>query len=133
MKIKKYGYRARKAQEQFNRFIVLRDQGKPCISCKRYVPLCAGHFRSVGAAPELRFCEDNVHGQCHECNGNKSGNVALYRLGLIEKIGLTRVETLEQYHPPQNWTVYDLHEIERVYKAKSDVMSSNQEYFYESA
>ncbi|TOJ07959.1 recombination protein NinG, partial [Vibrio parahaemolyticus] len=40
MKIKKYGYRVQKAQEQFNRFIVLRDSGKPCASCGRYLPLC---------------------------------------------------------------------------------------------
>ncbi|WP_165313002.1 recombination protein NinG [Vibrio ziniensis] len=133
MKVKKYGYRAQKAQEQFNRFIVLRDTGKPCTSCARYLPLCAGHYRSVGAAPELRFSEDNVHGQCYECNGNKSGNIKEYREGLIHKIGLSRVESLESYHPPKNWSIYDLHDIEKAYKAKADVMSTNMEYFYESA
>ncbi|HCG8155657.1 TPA: recombination protein NinG [Vibrio parahaemolyticus] len=133
MKIKKYGYRVQKAQEQFNRFIVLRDSGKPCASCGRYLPLCCGHFRSVGAAPELRFNEDNAHGQCYECNGNKSGNSKEYRRGLIERIGLSRLETLESYHSPQNWTVHDLYDIEKVYKAKADVMSTNFEYFYESA
>ncbi len=133
MKIKKYGYRAQKAQEQFNRFIVLRDKGKPCASCGRYLPLCCGHFRSVGAAPELRFNEDNAHGQCYECNGNKSGNAKEYRNGLIERIGLSRVETLENFNERQNWTVYDLHDIEKAYKAKCDVMNSNFEYFYESA
>ncbi|EID0698342.1 recombination protein NinG [Vibrio parahaemolyticus] len=133
MKIKKYGYRAKKAQEQFNRFIVLKDSGKPCVSCGRYLPLTCGHFRSVGAAPELRFEEDNAHGQCVECNGNKSGNVKAYRVGLIDRIGLSRVETLEGYHEPKHWTIYDLHEIEKVYKAKADVMETNWEYFYESA
>ncbi|WP_372587899.1 recombination protein NinG [Vibrio parahaemolyticus] len=39
----------------------------------------------------LRFNEDNAHGQCYECNGNKSGNrkstdVEEYRRGLIERI-----------------------------------------------
>ena len=133
MKVKKYGYRAQKAQEQFNRFIVIRDSGKPCISCGRYLPLSCGHYRSVGAAPELRFNENNAHGQCYECNGNKSGNVKEYRESLIEKIGLTRVEVLEHFNERQNWTVYDLHDIERAYKAKADVMSTNMEYFYESA
>lgn len=73
MKIKKYGYRVQKAQEQFNRFIVLRDSGKPCASCGRYLPLCCGHFRSVGAAPELRFNEDNAHGQCYEMQREQIG------------------------------------------------------------
>nr|WP_319552431.1 recombination protein NinG [uncultured Vibrio sp.] len=133
MKIKKYGYRAQKAQEQFNRFIVLRDSGKPCPSCGRYLPLCAGHYRSVGAAPELRFNEDNVHGQCYECNGNKSGNVKAYREGLIERIGLPRIEALESFNDRQNWTVYDLHDIEKKYKAKADVMSTDWYCFDESA
>ncbi|MCS0323711.1 recombination protein NinG [Vibrio diabolicus] len=53
--------------------------------------------------------------------------------GLIERIGLSRLETLESYHYPQNWTVYDLYDIEKVYKAKADVMSTNFEYFYESS
>ncbi len=133
MKNKKYGYRAQKAQEQFNRFIVIRDSGKPCISCGRYLPLSCGHYRSVGAAPELRFNEDNAHGQCYECNGNKSGNVKEYRESLIEKIGLTRVEVLESFNERQNWTACDLYDIEKAYKAKADVMSTDMECFYESA
>lgn len=135
MKVRKYGYRAKKAQEQFNRFIVIRDDGLPCRSCGRYLPLCCGHFRSVGAAPELRFDEDNAHGQCVECNGNKSGNVKAYREALIEHIGIERVEALESYHPPMNWTVDDLYQIEKEYEAKANAMSgsSNMEYYYESA
>ncbi|MGD1502665.1 recombination protein NinG [Vibrio harveyi] len=135
MKNKKYGYRAKKAQEKFNRFIVIRDTGKPCISCGRYLPLTCGHFRSVGACPELRFDEENAYGQCVECNGNKSGNVAEYRIQLIEKIGLERVERLEGYHPPKHYTVYDLFEIEKEYEAKCGEQdgAANMEYYYESA
>ena len=50
-------------QRVFNEFIRLRDVDLPCISCGRYHQgqYHAGHYRSVGACPELRFNEDNVH------------------------------------------------------------------------
>ena len=81
-------------QRVFNEFIRLRDADLPCISCGRYHQgqWHAGHYRSVGACPELRFNEDNAHKQCSACNSHLSGNILEYRLGLIEKIGLERVE-----------------------------------------
>jgi len=62
------------AQTQFNRYIRLRDAGKPCISCKEPLPndisrFDAGHFRTRASCPELRFDERNVYGQCRPCNG----------------------------------------------------------------
>lgn len=136
MKNTKRSYRLEQAQIQFNRFIRLRDAGKPCISCGRYVEmgqLDAGHYRSIGAAPELRFNEDNCHGQCRECNGFKSANKSEYRDSLIDKIGLKRVEEIENYHPPANLSIEDIYQIEKEYKAKSDVMESTWEQYYESA
>ncbi|GLT13875.1 recombination protein NinG [Vibrio algivorus] len=136
MRNMKRAYRLEQAQIQFNRFIRLRDAGKPCISCGRYVEigkLDAGHYRSIGAAPELRFNEDNCHGQCRECNGFKSANKSEYRDSLIEKIGLKRVEEIERYHSAMNWTIEDICQIEKEYKAKSDVMESTWEQYYESA
>ncbi|MCQ9052110.1 recombination protein NinG [Vibrio diabolicus] len=73
MKIKKYGYRVQKAQEQFNRFIVFCDSGKPCASCGRYLPLCCGHFRSVGAAPELRFMKTMPMASATNATGTNRG------------------------------------------------------------
>ncbi len=136
MRNRNRSYRLEQAQSQFNRFIRLRDAGKPCISCNRYVEygqLDAGHYRSVGAAPELRFDEDNCHGQCRECNGFKSANKSEYRNHLAEKIGLKRLEAVESYHSPQHWSIEDIHQIEKEYKAKADVMNSSWEYYYESA
>jgi Bacteriophage Lambda NinG protein len=88
------------AQAAFNKFIRTRDAGKPCICCGK--PLTnesnsfdAGHYRSVGSAPHMRFVEDNVHGQLKHCNNYLAGNHVRYRQGLIERIGLDRVEQLE--------------------------------------
>ncbi|MCK3657243.1 NinG recombination protein [Pasteurellaceae bacterium Pebbles2] len=109
------------AQDVFNKFIRLRDKDLPCISCGRYHQgqWHAGHYRSVGAAPELRFCELNVHKQCQPCNNHKSGNVIEYRINLIKKIGADKVEWLErQDHEAKKYSVEDCKEIIQFYKAK---------------
>ncbi|EIM3171206.1 recombination protein NinG, partial [Escherichia coli] len=56
----------RQAQQAFNAFIRYRDRDLPCISCGRHHEgqYHAGHFRTTGAHPELRFDEDNCHKQC---------------------------------------------------------------------
>jgi len=58
-------------QKVFNAYIRERDKEQPCISCQTQnkVQYDAGHYRSVGAHPELRFNENNVHKQCRKCNG----------------------------------------------------------------
>ena len=111
----------KEAQKTFNEFIRLRDKDLPCISCGRYHEgqYHAGHYRSVGACPELRFNEDNVHKQCSACNNHLIGNILEYRLGLIEKIGLERVEFLERKdHPPLKLSVEEIKELIKVYRAK---------------
>lgn len=83
-------------QKIFNKYIRLRDKNKPCISCNK--PLTgkydAGHFFSVGAYPNLRFNEDNVHGQCVECNQHKHGNITEYSINIHKRIGLERSNNL---------------------------------------
>ena len=69
-KLKTKAQWAKEAQAAFNKFIRLRDHDQPCISCGRHHggQYHAGHFLSVGARPELRFEELNVHKQCAPCN-----------------------------------------------------------------
>ena len=116
----------KEAQQAFNAYIRARDAGKPCISCgavasnEGYMSWgnChAGHYRSIGACPELRFEESNVHNQCAKCNIYKSGNVVEYRINLIKRIGLDQVEWLEQDHDPKKYTIDDLKEIRDKYRA----------------
>lgn len=108
------------AQIAFNAFIRSRDAGKPCISCncRDAIGFDAGHYRSVGAQPALRFNEDNVHRQCVECNQGLAGNAAAYRVGLIARIGLERVEILECEHPPAKFTVEEAKRIKVDYTAR---------------
>lgn len=107
------------AQAAFNAFVRERDAALPCISCGRFHQGAydAGHYRSVGAQPALRFHEDNCHKQCVPCNQHKSGNAVEYRLGLVARIGAERVAFLEQEHAPAKLTVEDILAIKAHYRA----------------
>lgn len=109
-----------KAQAAMNAYVRERDKTEPCISCGRWHDgqWHAGHYLSVGAHPELRYVEENVHKQCAPCNAHKSGNIAEYRPRLIAKIGIETVEWLEGPHPSARFTVDDCRRIEAEFKAK---------------
>lgn len=111
----------REAQAAFNAFIRTRDHDQPCISCGRFHAgsYDAGHYRSVGAAPALRFNENNCHKQCVPCNQHKGGNIVEYRIRLVEKIGRFAVELLEQEPFPAKFTIEDAQAIKRHYVAKT--------------
>lgn len=120
-KIKTKSDYMRELQKTFNKYIRLRDLGKPCISCGK--PLRqkydAGHCYSVGAYPNLRFNEDNVHGQCVACNQHKHGNVSEYMINLPKRIGYDRYGALlDMRKNAQNYTIYDVKELIEVYKEK---------------
>lgn len=111
---------AKVAQDAFNAWVRERDHGKPCISCgtRKDVQYAAGHYRSVGACKELRFEPLNVHRQCNRnCNSGKSGNIVEYRIGLVKKIGLDKVEWLEGPHEPKRYREEDYKAITAKYRA----------------
>lgn len=119
-RIKSRGDHLREAQAAFNEFIRLRDAHEPCISCGRHHDgqYHAGHYRTVGANPELRFDEDNVHKQCAPCNNHKSGDIVNYRINLVAKIGAERVAMLEGPHEPQKLSIDQIKAIKAHYRAK---------------
>ena len=108
------------AQVVFNKFIRLRDAEKNCISCERKLgaKFDAGHYKSVGAHPELRFSEVNTNGQCVFCNQHLSGNLINYRAGLIKRIGLAEVERLEGPQEALKLTIPEIQKLIKTYKAK---------------
>jgi hypothetical protein len=119
--LKSKGDHLKEAQREFNAFIRERDQDQPCISCGRHHQgqYHAGHYRSVGSAPELRFEEDNCHKQCSVCNNHLSGNLINYRINLIKKIGLERVEWLEGPHDPKNYIIEEVKDIKKKYRKET--------------
>ena len=112
-------------QTVFNRFIRMRDAKKGCISCGANLngKYDAGHFYSVGAYPNLRYNEDNVHGQCVKCNMYLHGNLANYRNGLIARIGSERFRVLdENKNGTLNLTMQEIIELINEYKNKQKKM-----------
>lgn len=113
------------AQVAFNAWIRERDRlaGHACISSGRPLDwsgngVDAGHYRSVGAASHLRFNEDNCHAQSKKENQWLSGNAVDYRIGLIARIGLRRVEALEASNVPHKWEREELRAIRKTYQDK---------------
>ena len=115
------------AQKAFNAWVRERDKDQPCICCGREKTQVnglrahgwdAGHYRSRGSAPHLRFHEDNCHRQLVYCNQFRAGNAVDYRLRLIERIGLERVEALEADQAARHYTDDDYIAIAALYRAK---------------
>ena len=112
----------KKAQTAFNSYIRARDVGKQCISCDKPLDggantFDAGHYRSVGSAPHMRFVEDNVHGQCKHCNNWLAGNHVEYRKRLLVRVGKMQLDLLESDSVLRKYTKEGLIEIPRHYNA----------------
>jgi hypothetical protein len=96
------------------------DEGWPCITCDRLVVdddlitgsrWHAGHYRSRGSAPELRFDARNIHRQCAACNRPGGHTAAEYRDGLLRRYGIAMVEWLDGPHPVLRLSADDLRRV----------------------
>jgi hypothetical protein len=123
----------REAQEAFNAYrrAVAKQAGYDCISSGKPLDwngngVDAGHYRSIGSAPHLRFDERNVHAQSKHDNRYLAGNAVDYRIGLIKRIGLAEVEALEADQTPRKWSIDDLKAIKAEYKAKLKALAMDK-------
>lgn len=115
-----------KLQAVFNAYIRARDADKPCICCgKPFEPqklggsMDAGHYLSIGNSPHLRFNEDNVFGQRKNCNRPGGTTRNAFRAGVLERIGLERLEALESDTAPRKYTRDELFALIDHYRAKT--------------
>ena len=114
------------AQKAFNEYVRVRDRGRACVSCGAIQGVLvqggafdAGHYRSIGSAPHLRFHLWNCNLQCVKCNRYLSGNIVEYRKGLIKRIGIEKVEQLENMSATRKYTKEDLERITRLAKKRT--------------
>ncbi|WP_034135930.1 recombination protein NinG [Pseudomonas lactis] len=124
--LKSRGDHMREAQQAFNEYIRARDEaaGHLCISSGKPLDwsgnaVDAGHYRSVGSAPHLRFDERNCHAQSKQDNRFLSGNAVDYRIGLIARIGQEAVDALESDQIVRKYTVDEIKAIKAEYRAKT--------------
>lgn len=117
------------AQQVFNKYIRLRDAGKPCIACgsSNMKKVNASHFYSAGGHTAVRFDERNVHSGCEHCNTFLSGNLLKYRENLLAKLGFEEFERLtEDAMKTRKYTREELKEVISIYKQKiKDVSNSS--------
>lgn len=126
----------KEAQSAFNRYIRIRDEGKECVSCgsplmgkSNYLTgsaIDASHYRSRGAASHLKFNVFNVHSACTRCNRQLSGNAVEYRIRLIERIGLERVERLESDNEPRKFDIPYLQRIKSIFTRKARALEKRR-------
>lgn len=133
----------KEAQSAFNRYIRVRDEGKPCVSCgnplivkSNYLTgsaIDASHYRSRGAASHLKFNVFNVHSACTRCNRQLSGNAVEYRIRLIERIGQERVERLESDNDPRRFDIPYLQRIKSIFTRKARALEKRRARQQEAA
>lgn len=133
----------KEAQSAFNRYIRIRDEGKPCVSCgspligkSNYLTgsaIDASHYRSRGAASHLKFNVFNVHSACTRCNRQLSGNAIEYRIHLIERIGLDRVERLEADNVPRRFDIPYLQRIKSIFTRRARALEKRRARHQEAA
>jgi len=121
----------KECQVLYNRLIRLMDAERyekyGCISCgSKTGKLNAGHYRSVGSAPELRFSLDplNCWIQCEHCNTHLSANLILYRKNLVS-MGID-IDYLESKHEAKHYSIPDIKELIAQFKLKIQELNKHE-------
>lgn len=129
-KLKSRAEHLKDTQQAFNAWVRERDALLPCISCGRHHQgkYDAGHYRTVGSNPALRFEPLNCHRQCSPCNTQLSGNIVNYRISLVKRIGVEAVDWLEGPHEAKKYTVEELKAMTADYRAKTKALKATQNY-----
>lgn len=111
-----------------NHYVLTRDAKLTCISCGtgRTVQWEAGHYHSVGSHPELRFDPININKQCHRCNKDMGGNLAMYAIGLEAKWGKEERDRLDGPHPAAKFTREALAAIRKEFAAMTRQLKKEQ-------
>lgn len=127
-KLKSRAEHLKDTQHAFNAWVRARDAALTCVSCGRHHEgqYHAGHYRTVGANPELRFEPLNAWKQCAPCNNHLSGNLINYRISLLQRIGEEKVAWLEGPHESKKYTVEELKAMTAEYRAKTRELKKGQ-------
>jgi len=105
-----------------NKYVRLRDKGKPCISCGKLDDGThqrhASHYRSTAACSSLRFNTKNIYASCQQCNTTKSGNLIEYRISLIKNHGEELVHWLESQNDVVRYDIEYLKRLKKIFNKK---------------
>ena len=115
------------AQAVVNRYVRLLalSRGEGCYTCgatpaqKFGGTYDAGHFRSVGSAPHLRYWVPQIKLQCIPCNRHKGGMALAFRQALVRDHGQEWVERLEAMHHTAKFDIPYLIRLKAVFSKKN--------------
>jgi hypothetical protein len=116
----------KECQTLVNRYVRLRDirKGLGCVSCGApyrdgYGGIFdAGHLRSVGSAPQLRFLTTQISLQCCRCNRWGGGRVFEFRAEMVRRNGQEWMDRLEAMNGRADFTIDYLKRLKAVVKKK---------------
>lgn len=123
------------AQTAFNRYVRFRAirWGHACISSGAPLNIGgtgggfdAGHYRSIGSAPHLRFNLNNCWGQSKQDNRYGAGASFEYRRGLIARRGLAVVEALEADDRMRKFDIEYLIRVKKIFTKKAKRVASSK-------
>jgi hypothetical protein len=97
-KLKTLGQYEAEAKKSFQKWIRMRDDKQPCISCgiQQTDLWDGGHYKKAEIYSGVIFDENNCHKQCRKCNRFLNGNELNYRQGLIQRYGIDFADQIEQ-------------------------------------
>lgn len=147
-KLKSRNAWVQEAQAVFNKYIRIRDTLDGCISCDKTrqeveeaqgwkVGGCwdAGHYIPRAVKQQLKFNTYGCHKQCKSCNGgsdkfsSKAATVgAKYRINLIDKIGLNKVEELEGNNELDKMDIDYLKRVKRIFGKRAKHLTKLRGY-----
>lgn len=124
----------KEAQTAINKYVRIRDLNKPCVSCGCSLSVSyggttdCGHYRSRGSASHLRFNLFNMASQCSRCNRYLSGNIVEYRKELINRIGIERVELLENDNKPRKFDTEYFKRVKSIFNKRARLYEKKFRY-----
>ena len=85
------------AKKSFQKWVRMRDNKQPCISCgvEQTELWDGGHYKKAEIYSGVIFDTHNCHKQCRKCNRFLNGNELMYRQGLIKRYGIEYADAIE--------------------------------------
>ena len=112
--------RSKLAKQAVQKYVRLRDANEPCISCRKPTAKQwdGGHYMNSQYFSAVRFNTLNIHKQCSHCNDWNNENKQNYRIYLIDKIGLDKVQWLESQNQVVKYNAEYLNRLIKVFNKK---------------
>ena len=121
--------RTKVAKQVMQEYVRLRDINEPCISCRKPTAKQwdGGHYMNAENYSEIRFNTLNINKQCSHCNDFGSSNAINYKIHLINKIGLEKVEWLEKRKAVVKYSADYLNRLIKIYRKRIRIIKKRYE------